>query len=230
MNSKAPLDAIVTQTDEAPEPVKEEENRVLLHMPVDIRSAALALLAVLASLYTLYWARAVFIPVLLGLMASYALTPVVDRLQRWHVPRVLASALLLVAIVGSLGWITYKLRDDANALIESLPDVAQRFRQSIEERQGPRAAPSAGRSTARKLATSFLAAQRRPWAAAPRQAFFHAWACSMGLFGCATCLKAKRPHDESVNAFLLLPIGSPCRYLIFPPSCKPGPCSWRACG
>jgi len=142
MNSKAPLDAIVTQTDEAPEPVKEEENRVLLHMPVDIRSAALALLAVLASLYTLYWARAVFIPVLLGLMASYALTPVVDRLQRWHVPRVLASALLLIAIVGSLGWITYKLRDDANALIESLPDVAQRFRQSIEERQGPRAAPS----------------------------------------------------------------------------------------
>src|SRR3954469_9547536 len=131
MNSKAPLDAIVTQTDEAPEPVKEEENRVLLHMPVDIRSAALALLAVLASLYTLYWARAVFIPVLLGLMASYALTPVVDRLQRWHVPRVLASALLLIAIVGSLGWITYKLRDDANALIESLPDVAQRFRQSI---------------------------------------------------------------------------------------------------
>ena len=135
MTSKAPIDSIVTQTAEPTEPAAEEPNRVLLHMPVDVRSAALALLAVLASLYTLYWARAVFIPVLLGLMASYALTPIVDRLQRWHVPRVLASALLLVAIVSTLGWMAYKLREDANALIESLPEVAQRFRQSMEERQ-----------------------------------------------------------------------------------------------
>jgi len=82
MNAKAPIDALVAETEDADKPAGEEDNRVLLHMPVDIRSAALALLAVLGSLYTLYWARAVFIPILLGLMASYALTPVVDRLQR----------------------------------------------------------------------------------------------------------------------------------------------------
>ncbi|HUP07116.1 MAG TPA: AI-2E family transporter, partial [Caldimonas sp.] len=96
---KPTLDAVVTQTEDsalAPTPPAEPE-RVLLHMPVDVRSAALAVLAVLAGLYTLAWAKAVFIPLLLGLMASYALTPVVDRLERWRLPRVFASALLLVA-------------------------------------------------------------------------------------------------------------------------------------
>ena len=96
---KPSLDAVVTDTEEteAVEPGVEEPERVLLHMPVDVRSASLAVLAVLAGLFTLGWAKAVFIPILLGLMASYALTPIVDRLERWRIPRVLGSAALLVA-------------------------------------------------------------------------------------------------------------------------------------
>ncbi|MEO7336927.1 MAG: AI-2E family transporter [Caldimonas sp.] len=144
MNTKNPLDAIVTQTDDAADEAAQaaaEQQRIMLHMPVDIRSASLALLAVLASLYTLHWARAVFIPVLLGIMASYALTPLVDRLERWHVPRVLASALLLIAIIGALGFTGYRLKDDAASLIESLPDVAQKVRVAMEERQDSSSRP-----------------------------------------------------------------------------------------
>ena len=105
-------------------------------MPVDIRSASLAILATLACLYTLYWAKAVFIPVLLGLMSSYALTPVVDRLERLRIPRVLASAFLLLSIVGGLGWTAYRLSDDATELIASLPEVAQKFRQTMRSPEG----------------------------------------------------------------------------------------------
>ena len=64
--------------------------RVALRDPqrsVDVRSASLAIIAVLASLYALRWASAVVIPVLLGLMVSYALTPLVNRLQVWRIPR-----------------------------------------------------------------------------------------------------------------------------------------------
>src|SRR5450755_3575320 len=142
MTSKTSIDSIVSQTDHAPASAVEEPPRVLLHMPVDVRSASIALLAALASLYTLSWAKAVFIPILLGLMASYALTPVVDRLERWRVPRTLAAALLLAAIVGALGWIAFALRDDATALIESLPDTAQKIRQTIQARQGQQARPA----------------------------------------------------------------------------------------
>ena len=81
--SQVAAKSIVPQILDAP-PLKAEEPRPLWHMPVDIRSVSLALLATLACLYTLYWAKAVFIPVLLGLMSSYALTPVVDRLERLH--------------------------------------------------------------------------------------------------------------------------------------------------
>ena len=77
-----------------------EPERVLLHMPVDVRSASLAVLAVLASLFVLHWAKEVFIPILLGVMFSYALEPIVARLERWRVPRALGSALLILAILG----------------------------------------------------------------------------------------------------------------------------------
>lgn len=141
MTTKASIDAIISQTDNVPASAVGEQPRVLLQMPVDIRSASLALLAALATLYTLSWAKAVFIPILLGLMASYALTPVVDRLERWRVPRVLAAALLLAAIVGSIGWTAFSLRDEATALFESLPEVAQKFRQTLQARQGPQPRP-----------------------------------------------------------------------------------------
>jgi predicted PurR-regulated permease PerM len=99
--------------------------RVLLHMPVDVRSASLGVLAVLATVFTLRWASPVFIPVLLGLMLSYALSPIVNGLHRWRIPRALAAGVLLLGIVGGMGSLLYSLSDDATALIESLPEAAQ---------------------------------------------------------------------------------------------------------
>jgi predicted PurR-regulated permease PerM len=112
--------------------------RVLLHMPVDVRSASMAVIALLLGLYTLHWAAAVVIPLLLGLMFSYALSPAVDVLERWRVPRWVAAALMVGTVVGGLGWTVYALADDATALIESLPNAAQKLRQSLNERQGAR--------------------------------------------------------------------------------------------
>ena len=118
-----------------------EPPHVLLRSAVDVRSASLAILAVLASLYVLHWASAVFIPLLLGVMFSYALTPLVNRLVRWRLPRTLAAALLLVAIVSGIGSIAYTLGDEAAAMVEGLPAAAQKLRRGLEgqRRQGPAA-------------------------------------------------------------------------------------------
>ena len=86
----------------------------------------------------LKWAGAVFIPVLLGLMLSYTLSPLVNRLQRWRVPRALSAAVLLLGIVAGTGSLLYSLSDDATALIESLPEAAQKLRVSL---RSPRQAP-----------------------------------------------------------------------------------------
>ena len=132
MDMKVASRSSVAQAVEPPSSATSQRDAATWQLPVDIRSASLALLAVLASLYTLYWAKAVFVPILLGLMASYALTPVVNCLERWRVPRVIASALLLLSIVSALGWTGYRLSDDAAELVASLPQVAQKLRQSVQ--------------------------------------------------------------------------------------------------
>src|SRR3954464_9104581 len=98
----------------------DDTTRVHLHMPVDVRSLSLIVLTVLASIYALHWARAILVPILLGVMFSYALTPVVDTLQRWRLPRAAGAAIVLTAIVFTIGWGAWRLSDDATALIENL--------------------------------------------------------------------------------------------------------------
>ena len=124
-----------TTSDDAPAPTeadKDEPARVLLHMPVDVRSFSLAVIAVLATIFALNWAKPILVPILLGVMFSYALTPVVERLHRWRIPRALAASAVLAAILAFLGWGTWALSDDAQALVATLPEVAQKVRRGLE--------------------------------------------------------------------------------------------------
>lgn len=131
-----PSAEIVSETEHG---VEADRERVLLHMPVDVRSVSLAVLAGLAVLYTMQWASVVLIPLMLGVTVSYALSPVVDRLERARLPRAAGAGLLLLAIVGGIGSTVYSLSDDATALIESLPDVAQKIRQTVHDNHNPSA-------------------------------------------------------------------------------------------
>lgn len=110
--------------------------RTQLHAPVNIRSLSLAVLALLASLWALHVASAVFIPLALGLMLSYALSPVVDRLAQHHVPRALGAAVLLLSMGGGLGWTAYAVSDDATALVESLPEATEKVRVALRGYRG----------------------------------------------------------------------------------------------
>jgi len=109
-----------------------EPEPLVIRMPVDVRSAALTVLAVIAAILILQYAQAMIIPIVLALLISYALEPVVVMLGRAHVPRPLASAVVLMALVGALGWLAYGLRSEATALLEQLPQAARRIRTSFE--------------------------------------------------------------------------------------------------
>ena len=103
-----------------------------LQMPVSIRSVSLAVIALLAGLFVLHWAKAVFIPFMLGLVFSYALSPIVNWLESRRVPRALGAGVLLLALMGAIGSTAYALADEAARLVESLPAAAQKFRQTIK--------------------------------------------------------------------------------------------------
>jgi predicted PurR-regulated permease PerM len=126
-------DAAAAAEAAASEEGEAEPTRVHLHMPVDVRNLALAVIAVILSLYALQWAKAVVVPLLLGVMFSYALSPAIDRMERWRLPRAAAAGLLITAILAALGSIAWGVSDDAEALIETLPEVAQKLRKAVQK-------------------------------------------------------------------------------------------------
>ncbi len=113
-----------------------EPERLMLHMPVDIRSMSLMVLAALGLLFVLHWAKAVLIPVMLSVLFSYAFSPVVNWLEIRRVPRWLGSAVLLLSILGAMGGTAYALSDEAVAMVESLPVAAQKFRNALKRNTG----------------------------------------------------------------------------------------------
>lgn len=102
----------------------------------EAHSIPLMVLTVLAIIFVLDWAQVVFIPLALGVIVSYAISPLVTRLDRWHVPRVIGAATGLLLIAGGSGWMVYSLQDEAQGLIEILPDAAQKLRESVEKEWG----------------------------------------------------------------------------------------------
>ena len=147
MTESIVVDAGATEAVAAP---VEEPNRVLLHMPVDIRSLSLVVLAGLGCLFVLHWAKAIFIPVMLSVMFSYALSPVVNWMEVKKVPRWLSAAVLLLVILGAIGSGAYRLSDEATKLLEALPAAAQKFRQTVKSQSGKSASPL---ETVQKAAT-----------------------------------------------------------------------------
>lgn len=109
---------------------------VHLHLPADTRSIALTVLVAMAGVFMLHWASAVFIPVMVGLVLSYALSPIVDWLQSHRVPRALSAAALIMGIIGSVGATAYSLSDDASKLIDLLPAAAQKLRDTVRMQSG----------------------------------------------------------------------------------------------
>jgi predicted PurR-regulated permease PerM len=113
-----------------------EPQRVVLHMPVDVRSVSLVVLAALASVLMLRWASAVIIPLMVGLLFSYGLSPVVDWLAQRRVPRALSAAALVLGILSGMAGMAYSLSDDASRLVESLPLAVQKLRESVRAHKG----------------------------------------------------------------------------------------------
>jgi predicted PurR-regulated permease PerM len=104
-------------------------------MPVNIRNLSLVVLALFATLFVLHWAQAVFIPIMLSLIFSYALSPLVDWAESRKIPRWLGAAILLVSIVASVTWTGYRLSDEALKMVDSLPAAAQKLSDSIKSRR-----------------------------------------------------------------------------------------------
>lgn len=87
---------------------------------------ALWVLTGFAAVAFLRTARDLLIPVVIALLMSYALEPLVVRLQRARMPRMIGAGLLLLLLVGCAAWGAYALRDEVKETLRGVPDATRR--------------------------------------------------------------------------------------------------------
>jgi predicted PurR-regulated permease PerM len=103
---------------------------------LNARSIALFVLAASAAMAVLHWAQAVFIPIVLSILISYALDPIVRAIMRTRIPRAAASFLVVATLTGVFGYTGYALSDDATAVVATLPEAATKLRQTMRRGRG----------------------------------------------------------------------------------------------
>jgi predicted PurR-regulated permease PerM len=98
-----------------------------LRMPVDARGLALGVLATLASVFALSWAQGFLVPLLLGIVISYTLTPLVAWLEAIKIPRVVGTVIVMAGVLCAVGLGAYSMRGQMQTIIEQLPNAATKF-------------------------------------------------------------------------------------------------------
>ncbi|NYT43267.1 AI-2E family transporter [Alcaligenaceae bacterium] len=88
---------------------------------------ALTILATIAFVFALQWAKDFFIPLVLGILVSYTLNPVVVWLERMKVPRVLGTSLVMIGLIGGSGAIATSVYVEAQTMMDEVPFAAYKL-------------------------------------------------------------------------------------------------------
>jgi predicted PurR-regulated permease PerM len=123
----------------APErPAEPAEDAAAIAAPVlapklTIIELATLLIAVLFAIAAARVAEPFLVPVVAGILLSYALRLPVTLLERGRVPRMAAAALVMSVLVGLLSGIGYAISDDVSGAVAELPAAARKLRVAITQ-------------------------------------------------------------------------------------------------
>jgi predicted PurR-regulated permease PerM len=120
----------------------------LLETPIDVRSIALTGIFVLLLLYSVYFAREFLIPVTLAFLLSWLLAPIVRYLAHVRIPQFLGAAIVLLALVGLVGYGAYSLVTPAAAWIQKAPGSLRVVQKKLQDIMRP---VEAARETTKKI-------------------------------------------------------------------------------
>jgi predicted PurR-regulated permease PerM len=136
-----------------------------------VRTSALVLIALVLILAAVRFAEAFFIPLVISVFLSYALSPLVARLEAWRVPRALGAGFVVLAFVALCGAAVYRAGSDAVELLELLPQAVEKVRVSFTAWQRDGVNPLHHvRETAAELEKLAVAAQPPTAGRAPKPA------------------------------------------------------------
>lgn len=159
----------------------------------------LAILGVAGLTFVLRSEREIFIPVVVSVLISYALAPVVEWLERRHVPRLAGALIIMTVVLGALASLAALVADDALKLLEQLPESVRQIREQFLEARAEGGGPMERAQRAIAAIRDAAAAAREGGAAVPAAP---AAAGDSVLRNTATILS--RASDVVVVLFLVL--------------------------
>jgi predicted PurR-regulated permease PerM len=96
-------------------------------LPADSHSVVQVILAVVATIFALYWAQRFFIPLFLGLILALTLNPLVRYLERLKVPRLVGTSLVMAALLCGMAAATLSLRTQVERILDQAPEAAMKL-------------------------------------------------------------------------------------------------------
>ena len=155
-------------------PAEEAEEMPLPSDPKVIFLGGLFALALLAALYV---AAEIVLPLVLAVVLNLLLQPVMRVLERWHIPRMIAALLLILAVFGTIVGLGAAIAGPASTWAAKLPqgiprlqerlsflqapiNTLQRFLQQVESYGQPAGAPTAASAEGSTLITKLFTGTR----------------------------------------------------------------------
>src|SRR3954470_6232368 len=86
-----------------------------------VRSTSLVVIAVLATLYTLYFARAFFVPIVFAVLLTFLLSPAIRALTRIKIRPPVGAAIIVIVLLGAVGGGVYALAGPAQSVAAAAP-------------------------------------------------------------------------------------------------------------
>jgi predicted PurR-regulated permease PerM len=125
----------MSDTHQDEEQAHQREVMRLFERPIQIRSFIMTAILVILLLYTLYFARFIFIPVALALIFNLILGPLVTRMQRLYIPRWISALLLIGSFAAIVVYGCYMLMGPAQYWIKHAPEAFTSFEEKTSQLQ-----------------------------------------------------------------------------------------------
>ncbi|TCT10185.1 AI-2E family transporter [Paralcaligenes ureilyticus] len=99
---------------------------------VNISSVALSILAAVAFIFALQWAREFFIPLIFGILISYTLNPMIVWLERIKVPRAVGVGVVMLGLLATTVVVATSVYREAQAIMDETPMAIYKLSSAIK--------------------------------------------------------------------------------------------------
>jgi predicted PurR-regulated permease PerM len=149
-----------------------------LRLPIHVnaRGMSLGIIATIAFVFALQWAKNFLVPLLLGIFIAYTLSPVIRWLERWHIKRAIGATLVTGLILAGMAFTVQRVQGEIFNIVDELPTLTHKVSKLIAEasdgqpstiQQVQAAAAELEQAAANAGAARRAAAQHRPLPTAP---------------------------------------------------------------